>query len=673
MLPPNVLQINSTSTHAAQQEQQRWKPNFEADNVDSLMSSPLPITATVAASNKQAPCARPEGTHHRQGAGGRLLQQIRCRRGSMDFTPSQPRRITSPILEAKALRRRNTKNPPTSASTSSTIDANCWNNHRGHLLDKEETKLSSSSAVDDDLAFFVRDCAPEQPTRFPSIELPKWAGRISDDGGAKIVNNTEEKKVAKEIEVEVNVPTNDIAFDSSGTICSSTGTLSDNDNPYATRTRAVQEAQCSISSFTCNGNFTMDLAPAVPTRIETPRSRQKQLPKKKATTTTTSIKRKIKPSLPDSFFSPEPLTPKKSVINYQYTAGSSICSTPKTTKLDSATKNASSAPPSSDDSQKHHPFQDSSIVFFPGDESSSDSFGIDLYSPEKTTPSKKIVTTKPYDISMYGYEEPKPTLVDNNNSKKKQKEKNGPYRHGAAPLQPPVACTTSLRSHRRSSIDLSSLPSSMKGRNPNKKQVIGLQKNNVRSIQKKTLSFDENIKVHEVSPIANAFNKIDLWFQKNEKKIMKKHLIKAVKGARSGGMDNTFHGTDRLCNRSTEMMGVNICYDNHPRFCLRGIEGYMDDSFARSRDETIDNLYGIVLDTQAIQRRKFRGKILDDVQLASFSAQISEESRRLAVERALQDARMVGALDDNSSTMMKFNNGNVRLRSERQRRRNSAY
>ena len=199
------------------------------------------------------------------------------------------------------------------------------------------------------------------------------------------------------------------------------------------------------------------------------------------------------------------------------------------------------------------------------------------------------------------------------------------------------------------------LPSAMKGGRANRREQeqqqqrgAGSATTGVKKISKRksrSISFDNNIEVHLVSPISKDCKDM-IWFQANEKKVIKKNLLKAVQVAKSGGMDSTYHG-----KRNNKKKGNAVWYNDdlnnsESSFCLRGIEGYMDD-VATWRSQTMDNLYDMVLDTQSIQRAS---KYFDDVQLAGFSQQVSEESKRLAIERALHDAMIVGTYNNNHST-----------------------
>ena len=494
-----------------------------------------------------------------------------ARRGSGDVCPARPRRMISPVL------RRN--------STPGFLDDSERTHQRQSQEDQEnqDDQDDQSHAQMEEMPLTSRyasatssdngdpnDFAPMVPKREPSLTL------FQDSTSCMIVDKA-----------NGNITTCSASFMELGM--------------FSPPGRKKQTSKLQTETIA------EDVAPDLPAEAQTPQIEQSTAAVENTATGKTVPKSKQK--LPDSFFSPEVNTKGQSSTKKQLSPVFSVAEYEVSTNF--------------------------------GD-SSADSFHCDAYVP----PKKKEKNT-------YGYEEAAPDIARKNDVSSAAKygyeaaepDISNANKYGYEDAQPDLAKKNSTayadndshkrvfssRRRRASSMDHmhSMLKSSMKGRNrerrPGKTRDGKLHR---------AISFSEEMKVHEVTPIAKEY-KQDIWFQSNEKKLMKKNLLKAVQGAKSGGMDSTYHG----CGQGGSGSASSSSMDDS--FCLRGIEVYMDD-VAKWRNKTIGNLYDMVLDAQSIQRRS---DYRDDVQLAGFSEQISEESRRLAVERALHDAMMVGTLE----------------------------
>ena len=140
--------------------------------------------------------------------------------------------------------------------------------------------------------------------------------------------------------------------------------------------------------------------------------------------------------------------------------------------------------------------------------------------------------------------------------------------------------------------------------------------------RRRSISFLSSDEVYEVTPIRDLAKKTKLWFQKDDIMERKLRIRKILKRAETAN-----------CN------AISTCDEDmdDDSFCLRGIECHMANE-AKWRTKTIGALYDNVLDAQSVQRT---GGMHDSFQLAGFSERISEQSRQLAVERALADAMAV--------------------------------
>ena len=230
----------------------------------------------------------------------------------------------------------------------------------------------------------------------------------------------------------------------------------------------------------------------------------------------------------------------------------------------------------------------------------------DMYGYEVAEPDSAKQDTN---AAMYGYEDAEPDLAKQGNTCR-TRDRSSSWGHRPEP-----------RMGRRSSMKGSNPPSarrfSVGGGDQIKVRLPGKRKKVTRN---RSISFFDKPEVHKITPLPDLSEKEELWYQSQDLQERKLKIRDILRQAEN------LSRVEEACNDS-----------NNDSFCLRGIECHMRGE-RNWRNKTIEHLYDDVLDAQSVQRA---GGLHDSFQLAVFSERNSEESRRLALERALADAQDV--------------------------------